>query len=199
MSTVPTYFTLVVEWYDIISDVRRRFSNPAESNDRLSEQRSPPLSEEHNPPPQHTGKLKKHWHHDRHDPPASSGSNFRGKCDRRTSRDQSRWFRCSDLIFINETKSFFILFTIILFASAQHARGQEVSFLFYSIVLLLFRWFDTTRTDPSYPAIPFFPRPPQYSSCFSLISDRGGDAPWLPEKGQERTTSSLSLCWEREY
>jgi hypothetical protein len=147
---------------------------------------------DHNPPPQHTGKIKKHRHHDRHDPPASSGSNFRGKCDRRTSRNQSRWFRCGDLTFIGKINSFLILFSIILCASAGRAGGQKVSFLCYFIVLLLFRWFDTTRTDPSYSPISFFPWPPQYSSCFSLISDRGGDAPWSPDKRAGTNDRALS-------
>ncbi len=77
---------------------------------------------------------------------------------------------------INSTRSN-IGFTEVC-ASAGRAGGQNVRFLCYFTVLFLFRWFDTMRTDSSYPPIPFFPCPPQYSSCFSLISDRGGDAPW---------------------
>ena len=83
---------------------------------------------EHNPPPQHTGKLKKHRHHDRHDPLASTGSNLRGKCDRRTSRDRFRWFRWGDVIFIDESNLSFILLTIILLASDRCAWKQKVSF-----------------------------------------------------------------------
>ena len=63
-----------------------------------------------------------------HNPPAPSGFNFRGKCDRRTSRDLSRSSRSGDVIFIDVTNKTFILFTIILCASAQRARGQKVSF-----------------------------------------------------------------------
>ena len=133
-----------------------------------------------------------------HDPPAPSGSNWIGKCDHRTSRNRSRWFRCGDVFYIDKTNLFFILLTIVLFASARRSRGQKVSFLCYFIVLLLFRWFDATRIDPSYPPILFFPRTPQYSSCFSLISVRGEDAPWSPVKGQERTSSSLISGWERD-
>ncbi len=79
-------------FYHTISDVCKRFSNPAESNERVSEQRSLLLSLGPQPTTQHTleKKKEKHRHHDRHDPPASSGSNSRGKCDRRTSRDRSR-------------------------------------------------------------------------------------------------------------
>ena len=109
-----------------------------------------------------------------HDPPAPRGSNWIGKCNHRTSRNRSRWFRCGNVFYIDKTNLFFILLTIVLFASARRSRGQKVSFLCYFIVLLLFRWFDATRIDPSYPPILFFPRPPQYSSCFSLILDRGG-------------------------
>ncbi len=60
-----------------------------------------------------------------HNPPAPSGSNFTGECDRRTSRDRSRSSQSGDKIFIDETKKTFILFTTILCASAQRARGQK--------------------------------------------------------------------------
>ena len=64
-----------------------------------------------------------------HNPPAPSGFNFRGKCDRRTSRDRSRSSRSGDAIFIDVTNKSFILVTILLITSDQHARGQKVSFL----------------------------------------------------------------------
>jgi hypothetical protein len=73
-------------------------------------------------------KTTKHRHHGPHNLPASSGSNFTGECDRRTSRDRSQSSQSIDVTFINKTNKSFILFTIILCASAQRARGQKVSF-----------------------------------------------------------------------
>ena len=70
----------------------------------------------------------KHRPHGPHNPPAPSDSNFTGECDRRTSRDRSRSLQSGDVIFIDETKKTFILFTTILCASAQRARRQKVSF-----------------------------------------------------------------------
>ena len=139
-------------------------------------------------------KQKKHRHHDRHDLPASSGSNFRGKCDRRMSRNQSRWFRCGDLTFIGKINSFLILFSIILCASAGRVGGQNVRFLCYFTVLFLFRWFDTTRTDSSYPPIPFFPCPPSTHLVLAWFRTGGGMRHGRLIKGQERTIELSHIC-----
>ena len=36
------------------------------------------------------------------------------------------------------------------------------------------RCIESTRTDPSYPPIYFSPMPPESSSCFGMILDKGG-------------------------
>ena len=147
--------------FHTVSNVCGSFSNPAES--KVDCQCNGALSSsltDHNPPPEHKGKTKNHRHHDCHNPPASSGLNLRGKCNRRSSRDRLRWFRCGHLIFIDKIIFFLVVFTIILCASAGRAGGQKVSFLCYFIVFFLFPWFDTTRTDPSYLPNPFFSMTP---------------------------------------
>ena len=172
-----------------------RATTDCRSNGALSSSLS-----DHNPPPQQTLETKNTVTMIPHDPPAPSGSNWIGKCDHRTSCNRSRWFRCGDVFYIDKTNLFFILLTIVLFASAHRSRGQKVSFLCYFIVLLLFRWFDATRIDPSYPPILFFPRPPQYSSCFSLILDRGGRMRHVPVTDKRAGTNDRALssvCWER--
>ncbi len=39
---------------------------------------------------------------------------------------------------------------------------------------------ETTCTDPSYSSISFLPWPPKFSSCFGMILDKWGAAPFLP-------------------
>ena len=142
---------------------------------------------EHNPPPQHTGKLKKHRHHDRHDPLASTGSNLRGKCDRRTSRDRSRWFRCGDVIFIDESNLSFILLTIILLALDRRAWKQKVSF--YAI-LSCFCCSDGSIRRALTQAIRryhFFRDPPSTHLVLAWFRTGGGMRHGRLIRGQERT------------
>ncbi len=80
---------------------------------------------------QHTTKDIKHHHHGPPKLPASSGSNFTGECDCRTSRDRSRSLQHDDVTFIDETNCSVNLCAIILQAAARHARGQKVSFISY--------------------------------------------------------------------
>ena len=70
-------------------------------------------------------------------PPAPSGFNIKGECDRRMSRDRSRSPQHGDAIFRRETNFFFILFTIILYAADRRARGQKVCFLVNTCALYL--------------------------------------------------------------
>ena len=67
-------------------------------------------------PTQHH-KKQKHQHHDLPQPLASSGFNFIGEWDCRMLHNQSQSMQHGDVIFIDETDIFFILFTIILQAS----------------------------------------------------------------------------------
>ena len=106
-----------------------------------------------------------------HNPPAPSGSNFTGECDRRKSCDRSGSLRSGDVIFIDETKKTFILFTTILCASAQRARGQMVSFWSDGSCFFHRRFVKKMRTDPSYLPIFFLPRPLESLLCFGTISD----------------------------
>jgi hypothetical protein len=69
----------------------------------------------------HTKNIK-HRHHGPPKPPASSGSNFTGECDRRTSRDQSRSLQHGDVLFIDDTNFSFIYLFIILSAAAQRTH-----------------------------------------------------------------------------
>ena len=62
-------------------------------------------------------------------PPAPSGFNFKGECNRCMSRDRARSPQHGDAIFRRETNFFFILFTIILYAADRRTRGQKVCFL----------------------------------------------------------------------
>ncbi len=116
-------------------------------------------------------KTTKHRHHSPQNPPAPSDSNFTGECDRLTSRDWSRSSRSGDVIFIDEIKKTFILFTTILCASAQRARRQNVSFWSDCSCFFRRRFVETMRTDPSYSLISFLQWPPESSLCFGTISD----------------------------
>ncbi len=66
----------------------------------------------YNTQPQHTAPAtsKKHRHHDLPRPPASSGFNFTGECDRRTSCDRYRSSQYGDAIFLHETNCFFLFY-----------------------------------------------------------------------------------------
>jgi hypothetical protein len=80
---------------------------------------------------QHTAKNIKHRHHGPSKPPASSGSNFIGECNRCTLHNLSRSLQHGNVTFINKTNCSVILFTIILQSMAWRARGQKVSFICY--------------------------------------------------------------------
>ena len=133
------------------------------------------LNTSHNTQPQHTAQLPKNT-----DtmisprPPASSGFNFKGECDRRMSHDRPWSAQYGDAIFLRETNCFLILLSIILYAADRRARGQKVCFFSEYLCFIFGRWVESTRTDPSYPLIHFLPMPPESSSCFGMISDEGG-------------------------
>ena len=106
-------------------------------------------------------------------PPAPSGFNFKGECDRRMSRDRYRSPQHGDAIFRCKTNFCFILLTIILYAADRRAQGQKVCFLSEYLCFLFVCCVESTRTDPSYPTMYFLPMPPEASSCFGMISDEG--------------------------
>jgi hypothetical protein len=122
----------------------------------------------------------KHQHHGPHKPPAPSGSDFGGKCNRRTSHDGARSSKHGDVLFIDCTNSSVILLTILLITSDQRTRGHKVSFGCDDLCFFCGHCIETTRTDPCYLVIFFLPMSPKYSSCFGMISDEGGGAPSLP-------------------
>ncbi len=128
---------------------------------------------------QHNTKKIKHWHHDLPCLPASSGSNFWGECNCHTSRNQTQSAKQGDAIFLCVTNEFFILFNINLSAADRHARGLKICF-FCEYLCFFCRCFETTRTDPSYPPIFFWPMPLESLSCFGMILDKGGAALLLP-------------------
>ncbi len=82
---------------------------------------------------QHTTHNIKHKYHHHGPPklPASSGSNFTGECNPRTSRDWSQSSQHGNVTFIDKTNCSVILFTIILQAAARRVRRQKVSFICY--------------------------------------------------------------------
>ncbi len=81
------------------------------------------------------------------------------------------------MYFFDDTIFSFIYFDIILYAAAQHACWQKVSFKDISYAFLC-RCIETMRTNPSYPVLPYLAMLPEYSSCFGLILDRGGGHHW---------------------
>ncbi len=107
---------------------------------------------------QHTTKNLKHRHHGPPKPPASSGSNFIGECNRRTSHNLSRSLQHGNVTFINKTNCSVIIFTIILQAMARRACGQKVSFICYYLC-----FFCATASEQcaltSYPGIFYLPIP----------------------------------------
>jgi hypothetical protein len=78
---------------------------------------------------QRNTKKQNHQHHYLPRPPASSGFNFIGECNRRVLCNQSQSLQYGDVIFIDESNIFFILLSIILQASDLHACKLKVSFL----------------------------------------------------------------------
>ncbi len=98
---------------------------------------------------QHTHTSKKHRHHDLPCLLASSGFNFTGEWDCRTTRDGAWSAQHGDAIFLCETNLSFILFTIIQCAAAWRARGQKVSFWSDYLPFFRGRCIETMRTDPS--------------------------------------------------
>jgi hypothetical protein len=116
----------------------------------------------------------KHRHHGPHKPPAPSGSDFRGKCNRHTSHDGARSSKHGNVLFIDCTNSSVILLTILLITSDQHTRGHKVSFGCDDSCFFRGHCIKTTCTDPCYSVIFFLPMSPESSSCFGMISDEGG-------------------------
>ncbi len=86
-------------------------------------------------PTQHHIK-QKHLHHDFPRPLAFSGFIFIGECDCRMLRNWSQSTQHGDVIFIDETKIFFILLTIFLQVLDRHAHELKVSY--FSADLLFF-------------------------------------------------------------
>ncbi len=116
----------------------------------------------------------KHRHHGPHKLPAPSGSNFRGKCNRRMSHDGARSSKHSDVLFIDCTNSSVILLTILLITLDQRAWGHKVSCGCDDLCFFCARCIEMTRTGPCYLVIFFLSMSPKSSSCFGIISDEGG-------------------------
>jgi hypothetical protein len=125
---------------------------------------------------QHTTKNIKHRHHGPPKLPASSGSNFTGECNCITLRNQSRSSQHGDVHFIDDTNFSFIYFTIILICSGSACSLTKGEFLKIYLVLFLCCCNETMPTNPRYLLIPYLVMSPEFSSCFGLISDRGGGA-----------------------
>ncbi len=85
--------------------------------------------------------------------PASSGSNFTGECNCRTSRNRSQSLQHGNVTFIDKTNCSVILFTIILQAASWHTCGKKVSFICYYSCFFVCNCIRTTRTNLNYPAI----------------------------------------------
>ncbi len=98
---------------------------------RMADTQEPTASCTHNNTQYTSKKNIKHRHHGPPKPPASSGSNFTGECNCRTSRDWSQSLQHGDVLFIGDTNFSFIYLTIILCAVAQRAHWLKVSFYRY--------------------------------------------------------------------
>jgi hypothetical protein len=75
-----------------------------------------------------------------------------------------------------------ILYFIYIYSTGSGSARRQTTGMFFSEYLPFFLgcYVESTRTDPSYPPIFFLLMPPMSSSCFGMISDKGGAAPWLP-------------------
>ncbi len=143
------------------------------TNEPTADTQEPTTSCAHNNT-QHTTENIKHHHHGPPKLPSSSGSNFTGECDCRTLRDRSRSSQHGHVLFIDDTNFSFIYFTIILICSGSACLLTKGEFLKICLVFFLCCCIKTTRTNPSHPSIPYLAMSPKFSSCFGLISDRGG-------------------------
>ena len=114
----------------------------------------------HNTQPQHTAPAtsKKHRNHDLR-PPASSGFNFTGECDRRTSCDRYRSPQYGDAIFLmKRTVSFYFIDYYYRPLTGVHWDKRYVFLV--NTCAFFGRCIESMRTDPSYPTIYFLPVPP---------------------------------------
>ena len=92
---------------------------------------------------------------------ASSGSNFLGEWNHRTSRNRAPSILHGDAIFLRATNFIFILLAIILQEAAQCARWLKMSFFREWLPFFLVRSVKTMRTSISYYLlISFLPVPP---------------------------------------
>ena len=82
----------------------------------------------HHTLPQHRTTSKKHQHHDLPRPPASSGSNLTGECDRRTSHDRYQSPQHGDAIFY--VKLTFPLFYWLLFCMPLTGAHGDKRYVF---------------------------------------------------------------------
>ncbi len=139
----------------------------------MADTQEPTASRTHNNT-HHTTENIKHRHHVPPKPSTSSSSNFTGEYNDRTLRNWSRSSQHGKVLFVDYTNLSFIYLTINLMCSHSACLLTKVEFLKIYLVLLLCRCIEMTCTNSSYPSILYLAMPPKYSSCFGLISDRGG-------------------------
>lgn len=136
-----------------------------------------------------------------HDPPAPSGSNWIGKCDHRTSRNRSRWFRCGD-VFIS-TKLTCSLFYWLLFYLHRLVAHEVKRWVFYAISSC-FCCSDGSMRRALTQAIRryyFFRDPPSTHLVLAWFWTGGEDAPCAmvtDKRAGTKDRALSSVCWERE-
>jgi hypothetical protein len=110
---------------------------------------------------QHTHENINHHHHGPPKPSASRGSNFTGECNRRASSDRSLSSQHVEALYIDKSNFSFINLTAILCELASMRSLTKGEFLKEYLVMFLCRCIETTRTNPSYLAIPYLTMSPE--------------------------------------
>ncbi len=121
-----------------------------------------------------TSSTHKNQHHDPPRPSASSGFKIIGECDRPTSHGDAQSRQHGDAIFnVKITLSLFYNYLFHAQLIRVHA-GKRCVFLSEYLCFFIIRCVKSTRTNPSCMLIFFLLMYPMSSSCFDMISDKGG-------------------------
>ena len=113
-------------------------------------------------------------------PPASNDSKFKGEFNCLTSRDCAQSLHHRNAFFKYETNKISLFFKLILHAGFRCTHGQKFCFLHWINVLFYHLLHQINVHWPQLSAKSFSLMFPASLSCFGIILDKRGGAPWSP-------------------